>query len=190
MASPALEEPEKRYTLTDYLTWDGPERYELENGRAVLMASAGMSHNQVITELLGLFREQIRKTGSSCVTVTSTDVILPNPGESDDEASTVYVPDVLILCDQSKVRNDKIFGAPEFVVEVLSDSTASRDIGVKRAAYQAAGVREYWVIDRATKTILKFDFVNNATRLFQAQETISLDSLNLDIEVGSIFPDS
>lgn len=43
--------------------------------------------------------------------------------------------------------------APDFTVEVLSKSTASKDKGVKLEDYAAHGVRGYWIIDPIRKSI-------------------------------------
>ena len=64
-----------------------------------------------------------------------------------------FVPDVMIVCDPSQIKEDCIVGAPAFVVEVLSPSTAVRDRGVKMRAYAAAGVQEYWLVDIPGKHI-------------------------------------
>jgi Uma2 family endonuclease len=63
-----------------------------------------------------------------------------------DEADTVVQPDVLVVCDPAKVADDGIRGAPDFVAEILSDSTAYKDLNEKRGLYERAGVREYWIV--------------------------------------------
>ena len=42
---------------------------------------------------------------------------------------------------------------PELVIEVLSPATWRRDLGAKRDAYAAAGVRHYWVIAPDTPSV-------------------------------------
>lgn len=55
-------------------------------------------------------------------------------------------PDILAVCDPSKIRPSHIEGAPDLVVEVLSPPTSAKDLREKKALYQRAGVREYLVI--------------------------------------------
>lgn len=53
-----------------------------------------------------------------------------------------------MICDRDKWKNKEwIIGAPDLVIEVLSKSTRSRDMGIKLWRYHDAGVREYWIID-------------------------------------------
>ena len=56
-------------------------------------------------------------------------------------------PDLFVLCDPSKSDGHHINGAPDFVLEVVSPSSRSRDYLVKLNKYYCAGVREYWIID-------------------------------------------
>ena len=65
----------------------------------------------------------------------------------DEDNKTVVQPDVMIVCDRSRFRNGRIFGAPDFLVEVLSPSTRQKDMVLKLYKYQNAGVREYWIVD-------------------------------------------
>ena len=62
-------------------------------------------------------------------------------------------PDVCVVCDLSKIHRTEIYGAPDFVVEVLSPSTKMKDILIKMRKYQNAGVREYWMVDPDKETV-------------------------------------
>jgi len=64
----------------------------------------------------------------------------------------------MVLCDRKKLLRRCIFGAPDFVLEILSPSTRRKDITIKSGKYAAAGVREYWIIDPDREKILVFDF--------------------------------
>ena len=70
-------------------------------------------------------------------------------------------PDLFVICQNDAVDNGKyIEGAPDFVIEVLSPSTAVRDMKDKLNAYFEAGVREYWVIDPDMFIIDVFSYEN------------------------------
>ena len=71
----------------------------------------------------------------------------------DDQIDTVVQPDVLIVSDAKKVDARGVRGAPDWVAEVLSPSTARYDQTVKLAAYERAGVREVWLIDPVDLTL-------------------------------------
>lgn len=73
--------------------------------------------------------------------------------------ATVVQPDVLVVCDPSKVMPRDIRGAPDWVLEVISPASASHDQIIKLAAYERAGVREYWQAHPADRvlTIYRLD---------------------------------
>ena len=67
-----------------------------------------------------------------------------NADEADD---TVVQPDLLVVCDQSKLDDKGCKGAPDLIIEILSPSTARFDRMLKFQQYLKAGVREYWMVD-------------------------------------------
>jgi Uma2 family endonuclease len=74
-------------------------------------------------------------------------VRLPKNGEKEDgRIDTVVQPDVCIVCDPSKIDHRGCLGAPDFIAEVQSLSSAKYDTTEKFSLYEAAGVREYWVV--------------------------------------------
>ena len=83
--------------------------------------------------------------------------ISPVDVQLDCDDKTVIQPDVLIVCDRSKYRNGRVFGAPDLVVEVLSPSSRKRDMQIKFFKYYNAGVREYWIIDPEKKMLVQYD---------------------------------
>ncbi|MEZ6060068.1 MAG: Uma2 family endonuclease [Planctomycetaceae bacterium] len=61
-----------------------------------------------------------------------------------------YEPDIVFFGPEkaATLKPDTLkFPVPDFIVEVLSDSTEARARGVKLEDYAANGVREYWIID-------------------------------------------
>lgn len=137
---------ENRHTYADYLGWPEDIRYELIDGRAFLMSPAPTLDHQTIVFEVGY---QIRAAleGRPCRVLTSpVDVLLDASPSSDPGSSTTVVqPDVLVVCDPSKLMPRGVRGAPDWVLEVLSPGSASHDHITKVAAYEKAGVREYWI---------------------------------------------
>lgn len=67
---------------------------------------------------------------------------------SADDIYNLVQPDISVICDRDKLSNGKrCIGAPDWVIEVVSPSTKAQDYIIKRGKYQAAGVREYWIVD-------------------------------------------
>ena len=124
------------YTVQDYQNWE--DRWELIRGEAWAMSPAPTTQHQDLVLSLGSLLANFLK-GKPCQPfVAPTDVYL-----ADD---TVVQPDVLVVCDPAIIVTKGIIGAPTFVAEVLSDSTANKDLTVKKALYEAHGVQEYWLV--------------------------------------------
>lgn len=65
-----------------------------------------------------------------------------HPEENDD-----YVcPDIMVLCDRTRLKGGVYSGVPKFIAETLSPSTAKRDKSEKKDIYEKAGVEEYWIV--------------------------------------------
>ena len=76
----------------------------------------------------------------------------------DCDEKTMVEPDVLIVCDRDKIINRCVYGAPDFIIEILSKSTKKKDSVIKLNKYLNAGVREYWMIDPMKKKVIVYDF--------------------------------
>ncbi|MDW8322630.1 MAG: Uma2 family endonuclease [Burkholderiales bacterium] len=141
-AQPKLQ----HYTYADYCTWPEDERCELIDGVAYAMAPApSRSHQNVVGELFYQVKQALRDHPCQ-VFVAPFDVRLPHADEADERVDTVVQPDVLAVCDASKVDERGVRGAPDWVAEVLSPASAWRDQTIKLNAYERAGVPEVWLL--------------------------------------------
>ena len=57
----------------------------------------------------------------------------------------------MVVCDKEKLDEKGCHGAPDFVVEVASESTKYKDFVIKLNKYMTAGVKEYWIVDPDTR---------------------------------------
>ena len=123
---------EKHYTYADYLTWPDDARYELIDGEAFLMAPAPLiEHQEVAGDVYHQLRNQL--DGKPCRPyIAPVDVRLPRADEADAAIDTVVQPDVLVVCDPAKIDRRGVRGAPDWLLEVLSFSTAAHDQIAKR----------------------------------------------------------
>ena len=87
--------------------------------------------------------------------------IAPTDVQLDRDNKTMVQPDALVVCDRDKITRERIVGAPDLVVELLSESNWYHDMVLKRRKYQNAGVREYWVVVPDKLTVLVYDFENH-----------------------------
>jgi len=126
------------------LAYQDEPREELLNGKIVMMASASVNHNRVAGNIYYIFRSYLK--GKKCEAFSDgVDVYL-----TDDDR---VIPDAMIICSKNIIKADGIHGAPDLIVEVLSPSTAKNDKGYKKDLYEQSGVKEYWIVDPAMRSI-------------------------------------
>ena len=142
------------HTYADYLEWSREYGDELINGTAYVREppSAGRSHQRMVGEMYRQAANALMGKPSQ-VYVSAFDVRLPKSNEPDEQIDTVVQPDLLIVCDRQKVDDRGVRGAPDWVVEVLSPSTARHDRLRKVPAYERAGVREVWLVHPIDRTL-------------------------------------
>lgn len=141
------------YTLDDYLALPDDKRYELIDGVIYEMSSPTGYHQIITAAIHGIIRDFILQNNGSCMPfVAPLDCVL------DEDLRTVVEPDVMIVCDRDKITPARIYGAPDFVVEVLSPSTSRKDRYIKLNKYMNSGVKEYWMVDPKTKTVVVHHF--------------------------------
>jgi len=140
----------RRYTYADYLEWEGPERYELYDGEAFMMASPSVVHQALLMELSLNFGNWLQ--GKPCrVFAAPLDVrLFPKEDKSD---RTVVQPDLLVVCDKDKLDKGSVNGPPDLIIEIVSPSNTPSELFRKFNYYLKAKVREYWVIDPESKIV-------------------------------------
>lgn len=143
---PQLAEKLGTFTYADYCRWPDEERWELIDGEAFDMSPAPTRmHQEFVTFLVAQVYPQIKRDACR-VYAAPFDVRLPKADEADDLVDTVVQPDLAVFCDRSRLDAKGARGAPDWVVEILSPSTAAKDQIRKRALYERHGVCEYWLI--------------------------------------------
>lgn len=141
------------YTLEDYYALPEERRVELIDGVIYDMTAPTTVHQTVALQMAYQIENYIEEHGGNCVPF-----IAPVDVQLDCDDRTMVQPDVIILCDLSKNINRCIYGAPDFVAEVLSPSTRKKDLRIKLAKYAAAGVREYWMVDPERRQVIVYWF--------------------------------
>ena len=108
-----------------------------------------------------------------------------------EDVDTVVEPDVMVVCDASKVDDRGVKGAPDLIVEVLSPSTQSHDRVTKFNLYRRAGVREYWLVDPESRVVQSFILQNGQYVATASSGTDRLSVRVLEgciIDLGDVFP--
>lgn len=147
------------HTYADYLGWPEDVRYELIDGEAFLMAPGpDLAHQDIAGDIYRQLANAL--DGQPCrAFVAPLDVRLPKGDQADNLVDTVVQPDVLVVCDPTRLDRRGVRGAPDLVVEVLSPSTAGHDHVRKRRVYERAGVREYWLVHPADRMLTVYRLV-------------------------------
>ena len=143
----------RRYTYADYLTWQLKDRIELIMGKIFRMSPApSAAHQQVVSALHGNLYQHVRHNACK-VFPAPFDVVLPSPSGSVD---TVVQPDITVICDNSKITGKGCMGPPDLVVEVASPGSVKKDLHEKYHLYERCGVKEYWLVLPAERTLIMF----------------------------------
>ena len=141
------------YTLEDYYALPDERRVELIDGCFYDMAAPTFLHQKIAGEIYRQLANHIMDAGGGCQPLLS-----PVDIQLDCDDRTMVQPDVAVLCNDDKVRRWGICGAPDFVLEIISPSSRKNDYTKKLAKYEAAGVREYWILDSYQRRLLVYYF--------------------------------
>jgi len=131
--------------------------------------------------------------GSSCrVYAAPFDVRLPEGDEDEDRICTVVQPDIVIVCDRSKLDDAGCKGAPDLIVEISSPSTARKDMKEKLLLYERHGVREYWIVEPIARTAQVFRQTGSGgfgrPDVFSEEDTVKVGILDdIEIDLSAVF---
>jgi Uma2 family endonuclease len=132
----------------DYWALPDEPRCELLYGRLILAPAPSLRHQRALIQLVACFLEWARKLGGEAL-CAPLDVRLAD--------HSVVQPDLMYVTPERRaILRQRVIGAPDLLVEILSPSTARRDRGAKLRLYAESGVREYWIVDPAAAT---FEFL-------------------------------
>ena len=137
-----------KLTYADYLETSGEERYELLDGELVMAPAPLLYHQFILRKLLNAISVYVDEYNLGELFCSPTDVVL---SETD-----VVQPDILFVSRRRGqiLKPERVHGAPDLVVEILSPSTAELDRTTKLELYAQHGVEEYWIVDPDAKTIM------------------------------------
>ena len=140
-----------KLTNADYMRLTPPVpggvRYQLIDGELIEMAGASDSHQVFALRCGSALLIQTDDLGIGEVRIAPYDVHI-------DEFNT-YQPDLLFVSNERRAILERLgaFGAPDVVVEILSDSTRRRDLAEKLPVYLRSGVREVVIVDLEARTV-------------------------------------
>jgi len=166
-------------------------RMELINSEIHLLSSPGIAHQEILGRLHLKFSDYFQEKPCR-VFLAPFDVHFHKKDIKDPD---VMQPDLLIACDLGNNINEKgqYMGTPTLVIEILSESTRSKDMIDKLDTYRLSGVSEYWIIDLKQENILHYSFNNyeiDQYKIFRKGETArSFAFKGLTCDINQLFSD-
>ena len=170
------------FTINDYYALNDDKRHELIDGVLYDMAAPSIAHQRIVSELMWQINSFIRENRGKC-----EPLLAPKDVKLDKDDRTMVQPDLIIVCNPDMIKRWGVEGAPDFVLEVVSPSSISRDYIKKACKYQEAGVREYWIVDPIKSRLLVYYFEESSSPYIQGLEgqfgvKIYNDELLIDLE--------
>jgi Uma2 family endonuclease len=165
---------------------ESENRYEYIDGQIYLLASPKVKHQKIVMVLANKLPSWFQN--QKCSPLTSPlDVTLYK-----DNKPNVVQPDLLVICDQENIKADDTYmGTPALVIEILSESTRSKDIIKKLDLYMQGGVEEYWIVNPFSEEINIYWFkeseVEKVMTFKKGERAESFTFPGLKIDVDEIF---
>ncbi|WP_103667071.1 Uma2 family endonuclease [Pseudanabaena sp. BC1403] len=178
--------PQNYFSADEYLRWEEQqeEKHEYIDGQVYAMAGASENHVDITTNLTVILSNHLR--GKDCK-------LFPSDMRLNIASKKIYYyPDLLVTCDERDRFNKKQKNYPCLIIEVLSESTESKDRGVKFANYQTIqSLQEYVLISQWEQRVEVFRRSEKfwVLQTYTVGELIELQSINLQISIDAIYED-
>lgn len=186
MAFPAVDLKEDIWTYQDYLHLpnDG-KTYQVIGGELIMSPAPSLSHQGVCRNLGFIIWNFVKRHNLGEIFCAPVDVIFSQVN--------VAQPDIVYISKSrlSKLKERGIFGAPDWVIEILSPSTSDMDLRLKHQLYQRFGVREYWIVDPIEKKVEVYLLKGGryiSKGLFLEKDTVEVETIKgLKINLAEVF---
>jgi len=157
-----IAEKKKKYTVADYQLLEEGAPFQLINYDLIMSPSPNSYHQLVSGEIFFFIKTFLNNTNDSGLVISAPmDVVL------DD--GNVYQPDIIYISEKRKNQlvKERIEGAPDLVIEILSPSTGYYDLRYKKDIYERYGVKEYIIIDPMKETAESYFLTDGVYQLKQ-----------------------
>lgn len=135
-------------TMEEYERFPEEKRVEIIKGIIYDMASPSRIHQELSGALFSAIFQYIHSKNGGCKVFSA-----PFDVKLFDKPLTIVQPDIMIVCDKTKLDDKRCNGAPDFIIEIVSPNNQVHDYVTKTYYYQNSGVREYWIVNPQRKTI-------------------------------------
>lgn len=174
------------WTYDDLLALpDDGRRYEIIEGALFEMPAPSLDHAMILANLVLLIGPLVRSLGGTFF-FAPLDVFF--------QGADPVQPDLLAILPgwEGKLRPRGPEGAPDLVIEVLSPSNRGHDLVTKRRLYGRAGVREYWIVDPAARSVeilTRHENALHSTIVAQGEGEIRSPLLDTILSLSDVFTD-
>ncbi len=180
----AQKKDNRRYTYRDYLLWPEKERWEIIDGIAYSMTPAPtIKHQSVSGNLFYEIKLRLKEKNIKCFIFSApTDVVF-------DEQNVVQ-PDILIVCDENKIKENHILGSPDIIIEITSPSTEVKDRREKLRLYEKGGVKEYVIAFPDREYIERYLLIEGRyglPEIYNWDEVLKFNSFEIEIPLWEVF---
>ena len=172
---------ERTYTIEDIYALPEGERAELIDGQLYMMSPPTYKHQKLVMELSSNIHNYIKSNGGPCEVLPAPLAVRLN---ADDK--TYVEPDISVICDSSKLNDRGCLGAPDWIIEVVTPGSQRIDYMIKLFKYRAAGVKEYWIVDKSKNRIMVYNFEQNDMGEYTFSDIVSAciyENLKIDFSV-------
>lgn len=117
--------------------------------------SPNFLHFDILDKIADVLKEEVKKQNLGRIFFAPLDVFLGT--------SNAIQPDIFFVSNTNNhlIKQDGIYGAPDLIVEVLSQRNRNTDLVKKKAIYEQFGVKEYFIVDPSDKLVLSYYLKDN-----------------------------
>ena len=151
---------QKTWTYGDYAALNDDKRYEIIEGDITMMAAPGHDHQSVSGEMLRQITNHLDERPCRVFHAPFDVILLKKDELRAIDAKNAVQPDLIIVCDENKIKNIGCVGTPDIVVEILSPTSAMRDMITKRSLYERFGVQQYWIVSTEERCVTVLSLEN------------------------------
>ena len=177
----------KLLTYNDYARLTPPDdgHYELHNGKIIYMPSPTPTHQDACGNIFAEIRNFLKKKPIGRVYIAPLDTTFT--------INDTFQPDVLFISNEMLdfITYKRIVGAPDLVVEVLSEGNTNKEMSYKKHIYESSTVLEYWFVHLKKQTVAQYENVEGELLLkqvFKLGDTLkSLVLKDFELAVKDIF---
>ena len=179
-------EKKKKYTAEDYMLLEEGAPFQLINNDLVMSPSPVPLHQVISVRIVNAMFNFLNSINDNGFLVCA-------PMDVKLDEGNVFQPDILYITEARKAEiiKDRIEGAPDLIIEILSPSNAYYDLRQKKDTYEKYGVKEYIIIDPIAENAELYALKGGVYYLHQkAQKSEHLNSLiieNFAFDLGKIF---